>query len=120
MKATLFVILVLFTAHMVKAQAQNENATKAPVPVSPEILKSYEGEYELRTDLIVKIFLEEGTLYLQAPREDRKVKLLPKNNTEFFNEINSAQVKFNVNEQDQVLSLTVINEVGRRMTAKKR
>ena len=120
MKAKILILVTLLSIGLLNEYTEQQEVTQQAITVKPEILKTYVGQYALRADRIIQVFLEEGVLYLQAPGETRKVKLLAKTETQFFNEINAAQIKFNLGEKDQVLSLTIINEVGRQLTAIKR
>lgn len=120
MKAT-FYYLALFAALLsLKTQAQQADSTKIDSKIDAEILHSFTGHYQLREDMAIEITEDDGKLYLKAPNQKEKVLFLPKTKTRFFNQLNSAEIEFNRNEEGKVISLTIYNGRGKQMTAIKR
>lgn len=66
---------------------------KKEISVPEEILKPYEGEYELMPGFNLKIFTENGNLFIQATGQD-KYQLFPESNTKFFMKVVDAQAEF--------------------------
>lgn len=73
-------------------------AEKKEISVPLEILKPYEGEYELMPGFNLKIFTESGNLYIQATGQE-KYQLFPESNTNFFLKVVDAQAEF-IQESD--------------------
>ena len=117
MKVKILLLLASLVIATLQPQTQNQDASQKAIEVKLETLKSYTGEYAVREDRFIKVTLDDGILYLQVPGQSRKVKLLARTETEFFNEINAARIKFNCSDEGKVLSLTITNEAGRQMTA---
>lgn len=66
---------------------------KKEISVPEEILKPYTGEYELMPGFNLKIFVENGNLFIQATGQD-KYQLFPESNTKFFMKVVDAQAEF--------------------------
>ena len=66
---------------------------KKEISVPEEILKPYEGEYELMPGFNLKIFVENGNLFIQATGQD-KYQLFPESNTKYFMKVVDAQAEF--------------------------
>jgi hypothetical protein len=81
-------------------------------------LKQYTGVYELSPELIVHIKLEEGKL-IGAPEGQEPLQLYPEKMDFFFLKEIDAQLKFNRNEKNEVVSVTLYQNGG-EMTGKKR
>ncbi|WP_394974851.1 serine hydrolase domain-containing protein [uncultured Croceitalea sp.] len=78
-------------------------------------LKKYQGKYELGPDFYFSIKIENNTLIGQI-RDDKK-ELIPLGNNQFIARDIDAKITFNLNENQEVISLTL--DQGREMTAKK-
>ncbi|KPJ85388.1 MAG: hypothetical protein AMS18_16365 [Gemmatimonas sp. SG8_17] len=76
------------------------------VTVSPEVLLRYAGDYELRSDLTIKITFEDGVLLGQATGQG-KVELVATSETHFFVEVVEAQITFDVADDGTVNGLTL-------------
>lgn len=66
---------------------------KKEISVPEEILKPYEGEYELMPGFNLKIIVENGDLFIQATGQE-KYQLFPESNTKFFMKVVDAQAEF--------------------------
>ncbi|HMS32523.1 MAG TPA: serine hydrolase [Ignavibacteria bacterium] len=66
---------------------------KEEISLSEDILKPYEGEYELMPGFNLKIFVEKGVLFIQATGQE-KYQLFPESNTKFFMKVVDAQAEF--------------------------
>jgi len=84
----------------------------AAVQLAPERLRDYVGSYALY-DLVLKISLEEGVLWLKPPRQN-KVKLVPVSGEEFLVEGShgAASFGFNKNSQGRITCLTQLDQNG--------
>ncbi|HMQ68675.1 MAG TPA: serine hydrolase [Ignavibacteria bacterium] len=71
---------------------------KEVIIVSEDVLKNYEGEFELQPGFNLKIFLENGELFIQATGQ-QKLKLYAENTNKFFLKEVDAQVEF-IQESD--------------------
>lgn len=77
---------------------------KSEVTVSPEIMKKYEGEYELMPGFTLKMFIEDGNLFTQATGQT-KIQLFAESDTKFFMKIVDAQIDFIPDEDGSVNKL---------------
>mgnify|MGYP000879449042 CR=1 FL=1 len=84
----------------------------AAVQIAPERLNAYVGRYALY-DVVMKISLEEGALWLSPPGQ-KKVKLVPASEEEFFVEgnLSAASFGFNKNAQGQITCLILLDQNG--------
>ena len=120
MKAT-FYFLALFAAFScLQVQAQQADSTAVAFKIDTETLDSYAGEYQMAVDRIINITHEGNKLYLKPPNQAEKVLFLPKTKTRFYNQLNSAEIVFNHNEEGVVVSLTIFNGRGSQRTIMKR
>jgi CubicO group peptidase (beta-lactamase class C family) len=87
------------------------------VKADPKIYDTYAGDYELEPGLTITITSENGRLMAQLTGQ-QKLELFPSSETEFSLRIVDAQVTFVKDEQGKVTGL-ILNQNGRRMTAKK-
>ena len=78
-------------------------ATKE-ITVSPSVLESYVGTYELRPSVNIVVTLEDGQLMMQVTGQ-LKVPLFAESETEFFLKVVDAQVEFFKNEKGEVTHL---------------
>jgi CubicO group peptidase (beta-lactamase class C family) len=84
----------------------------AAVQIAPERLSDYVGRYALY-DLVLKISLEEGALWL-TPSGQKRVKLAPVSDEEFTIEGSNgaSSVGFNRNAQGRITCLTLLDQNG--------
>jgi CubicO group peptidase (beta-lactamase class C family) len=94
-----------------------ETEEKKDITVSPEVLKKYEGKYQLTKDLIITISTEEGKIYAQATGQP-KFELYPETETKYYLKVVEAQMEFDVNENNTVTGLTLFQN-GQKMPAPK-
>ena len=85
-------------------------ATKE-ITVSPSVLESYVGTYELRPSFNIVVTLEDGQLMMQVTGQ-LKVPLFAESETEFFLKVVDAQVEFFKNEKGEVTHL-MLHQNGR-------
>jgi D-alanyl-D-alanine carboxypeptidase len=84
----------------------------AAVQLAPQLLSDYVGRYALY-DLMLKISLENGALWLTPPSQKR-VKLLPVSADEFSVEGSkgASSIGFNRNSQGRITCLTLLDQNG--------
>ncbi|WP_431134709.1 serine hydrolase [Psychroserpens mesophilus] len=98
-------------------QMAQQNRKSIDVPL--EILKKYVGTYEVKSNVNLTIGLDNtNQLYLLAPGQTKKVELFAETQNHFFIKIVNAEITFNKNEVNNVISLTM-NQSGRKISAKK-
>lgn len=93
-----------------------ENARKE-VQVAESILKTYEGEYEISSNLKLKISVDKGTLKV-SPTGQPTFELFPESDTKFFLKVVNAQIQFFKNDKGEVDRL-ILYQGGQEMTGKK-
>jgi len=98
-----------------KALEKNENPEE--VEVSPEILNSYVGVYQLAPTFNITITQKNNKLFLQATNQP-KFRIYPSSNTSFFLKVVDAYIEFNSDENDTVNGLTLYQN-GQVMPGKK-
>lgn len=89
---------------------------KEDIFVSEEILKNYEGEFELQPGFNLKIFIENGNLFVQATGQE-KLKLYAESNNKFFLKEVDAQIEFIQGKDDIAEKIYFIQ--GQRMECKR-
>jgi CubicO group peptidase (beta-lactamase class C family) len=82
---------------------------RAAVPVDPQVLRSYVGEYDLEGK--VTVTFEEGALFVQPPR-NQKTRIYPLSPTEFFVTVEDLTLSFTRDGAGAVTGLAV--HIGRR------
>ena len=92
-------------------------ATKE-ITVSPAVLESYVGTYELKPSFNIVVTLEDGQLMMQATGQ-LKVPLFAESETKFFLKVVDAQVEFFKNEQGEVTHL-MLHQNGRDIKGTKK
>ncbi len=103
----------------VSAVTKTIEQEKKSIAVSAEILNNYTGTYEVKPNVNLTIGLDNtNQLYLLAPGQTKKVKLFAETQNHFFVKIADAEITFNKNETNNVISLTM-NQSGRKIIAKK-
>ncbi len=91
---------------------------KEIITVSSDILKTYEGEYELQPGFVITVTSKGNQLFAQATGQPQ-FELFGESNTKFFLKVVKASVEFHKNEKGEVNALT-LNQGGRAMKAKKK
>lgn len=103
----------------VSAVTKTTEQEKKSIAVSAEILNNYTGTYEVKPNVNLTIGLDNtNQLYLLAPGQTKKVELFAETQNHFFVKIVDAEITFNKNETNNVISLTM-NQSGRKIIAKK-
>lgn len=91
---------------------------KPAIGMTEAELKQYTGVFELSPELVVNIYVENGKL-IGAPEGQEPLQLHPEKKDNFFLKEIEAKVRFNRNEKDEVVSMTLFQNGG-EMTGKKR
>ena len=87
------------------------------VNLDPKVLGKYVGEYQIGTNIIVSISLEDGKLLGQLAGQTKFV-LLPESETQFFSRDVNAQITFTVDTEGNVTGFT-LHQGGGNTPAKK-
>ena len=87
------------------------------VSVSEEILKSYNGKYQIAPGFFITV-TSEGQRLFALPTGQGQAELFPKSNTEFYLKVVAANVVFSLDDNGKVESLTLF-QGGREMVGKK-
>ena len=114
--------VTLFKNRINKAKGISVNK-KAPkekevITVSSNILKTYEGVFEIQPGFDLTITSKENQLFAQATGQ-QKFELFAESETKFFLKVVKATVEFHKNEKGEIEALT-LNQGGRAMKAKKK
>lgn len=100
-------------------EAKHNQPERKSINVPSEILSDYTGTYEVKPNVNLTIGLDNtNQLYLLAPGQTKKVELFAETQNHFFVKIVDAEITFNKNEANNVISLTM-NQSGRKIIAKK-
>ncbi len=91
---------------------------KKEVKVSADILKTYDGVYELQPGFDLTIESKGDKIYAQATGQSQ-FELFAESETKFFLKVVKASVEFHKNDKGQVDALTLF-QGGREMKAKKK
>lgn len=91
---------------------------KVAVAIEADSLKQYVGVYDLSDELIITIRIEDGKLF-GKPENQEELQLHQQKQDNFFVQEVEADVIFNRNEKNEVVSMTLLQR-GREMTGKKR
>ncbi|GAB5564322.1 MAG: hypothetical protein Wins2KO_13850 [Winogradskyella sp.] len=106
-------------SNKVTAVTKTSKKEKKAIAVPVEILNRYTGTYEVNPNVNLKIGLDNANqLYLLAPGQTKRVELFAETQNLFFIKIVNAEITFNINEMNKVISLTM-NQSGRKIIAKK-
>jgi len=110
----------VFTANGNEVQGKGIDKTAAPerepVVIAPEILKAYEGKYELQPGFVLEITTQGSQLFAQATGQP-KAEVFAESETKFFLKVVAAEITFN-KKNGKVTSLT-LNQGGQQMEAAK-
>ncbi len=91
---------------------------KTAISMTEEELKEYTGVFELSPELIIKLYVENGKL-IGAPEGQEPLQLHAEKKDHFFLKEVEAKVRFNRNEKDEVVSMTLFQNGG-ELTGKRR
>ena len=91
---------------------------KELITVSADILRSYEGVFEIQPGFDLTITSLKNQLFAQATGQ-QKFELFAESNTKFFLKVVEASVIFHENEKGEINALT-LNQGGRAMRAEKK
>lgn len=87
------------------------------IRVSPESLKQFSGTYKVKENVNITIGLDENNnLFLLAPGQSNKIELFAKSEHHFYVKVSNAEITFNKNEKNKIVSLT-LNQSGRQILA---
>ena len=95
---------------------KEDNPIKAIV-VDDKILESYVGNYELASDFFITITKTESQLIAQATGQS-EILIFPKSNTIFYLNDVEAELRFNINNEGKVESLTLF-QGGQQLEGKR-
>jgi len=87
------------------------------VVVTPEILQTFVGKYQLAPSFIITITRDDEKLMAQATGQPG-FEIFPMSETKFFYKVVDAQITFNLNEAGEVESLT-LHQGGRNVPGRK-
>jgi len=90
---------------------------RTEIPVAPEVLASYVGEYALTPEVTLTVTLEDGHLYGQ-PTGQQKVEFYAEAPDRFFLRVANIQITFTRAESGEVTGL-VLHQGGRDQPARK-
>ena len=85
--------------------------------VSPEILASYAGAYQLMEGFKIVVTVEDDKIFGQATGQPQ-FEMFPKSDTEFYLKVVDARIVFNFGKENQVQSLTLF-QGGQEIEGKK-
>lgn len=91
---------------------------KEVITVAADLLKTYEGVFEIQPGFNLTISANKNQLYVQATGQ-QQFELFAESTTSFFLKVVKASVEFHENDQGKVNTLT-LNQGGRAMMATKK
>jgi CubicO group peptidase (beta-lactamase class C family) len=102
-----------------KGKAVNKEAPKekAVISLDPEILKQFNGKYELATTFHIVVTTRDNQLFAQATGQP-EFELFAESETTFFLKVVPASIDFSKNEKGEIISLT-LHQGGRDMVGRK-
>ncbi len=92
--------------------------THMEVPVSPDVMKTYTGVYEIQPNFSLAITLEDGHLMSQATGQ-AKFEIYPESPTKFFLKVVEAQIEFISGSEAKVNSL-ILYQGGQKIEGKRK
>lgn len=102
---------------MLKKLGVDTDDLVATVVVDDAVLESYVGQYELAPGFIITIS-KNGTQMMAKATGQGMATIFPKSQNEFFLKVVDAQLRFNLNDEGQVESVTLF-QGGRETTGKR-
>ncbi|WP_298778563.1 serine hydrolase [uncultured Polaribacter sp.] len=91
---------------------------KETIVVSAEVLKTYDGAYELQPGFVITVTSKGNQLFAQATGQPQ-FELFAESETKFYLKVVKANIEFHKNEEGQINALT-LNQGGRAMKAEKK
>ncbi|SDS15783.1 CubicO group peptidase, beta-lactamase class C family [Polaribacter sp. KT25b] len=91
---------------------------KEIITVSADVLKTYEGVYEIQPGFDLTITAKENQLFAQATGQ-AQFELFATTETNFFLKVVKAEIEFHKNEKDEIIALTLY-QGGNAMKAMKK
>jgi CubicO group peptidase (beta-lactamase class C family) len=91
---------------------------KITITVPEEILKQYIGVFDVSTELIITVTVENGKL-MGKPEGQEQLELRPEKEDVFFVSEVEAEVRFTRNDKKEVTGMTILQR-GQEMSGKKR
>lgn len=88
-----------------------------PMPIEPEILESFVGEYRLAPNFTISVTRRGGRIFIQATDQPR-FEIFATSETDFFLKAVGARITFNRGDSGEVESLT-LHQNGRNMPAER-
>lgn len=98
-----------------KEEVKKEKSDKKEIEISPKILASYVGNYELQPGFIISITEDKGNLFVQATRQPISP-LIPLSTTEFNIGEEPVKIAFVANDEGKV-DLLQLHQGGQIMDA---
>jgi len=80
--------------------------TNTIIEVEAEVLKSYEGKFELAPNFYINVFLEEGLIFAQATGQN-KLQMMPIETNKFVLKDTDIKITMNTDEHSETKSLTL-------------
>jgi CubicO group peptidase (beta-lactamase class C family) len=87
------------------------------ISYTPEMFDEIEGEYALSQQIVCKIFRDDNRFYTQLTGQP-SVEIFPEEKDLFFGKVVDFKIKFNRNESNQVIGLTIL-QGGRELFAQR-
>jgi tetratricopeptide (TPR) repeat protein len=91
---------------ILKTLGEDVSSFEKDLIISEDILKLYDGKYELTPNFILEISHAENQLFLQATGQP-KSEIFASAETEFYSKIVNAQITFNKDDTGKIVSLTL-------------
>ena len=115
--AELFVTMPKVNKISIDDKMAQQHRKSVTVPL--ETLKKYVGTYEVKPNVNLTIGMDDSNhLYLLAPGQTKRIEFFAETQNHFFLKISNAEITFNKNEKNKIISLTM-NQSGRKIVAKK-
>ncbi len=92
---------------VLKSLGVNTEGLSKEITVDEDILQSYVGKYQLAPEFVITVTKNGTQLTAQATGQG-EFEIFPKSDTVFYLKVVVAQVTFNLNEDGQVASLTLL------------
>lgn len=96
-----------YAINMLKELGVDTESLTKDITIEDEILESYVGQYQLSPGFIITVTKEGKQMKAQATGQSQ-FEIYPKSQNEFYVKIVEAEVIFNVNENGEVSSLTLL------------
>ena len=99
--------------YLLDSQLPRPAKRRAEIPIKPEVLDLYPGEYQLAPGFMLTVTREEDKLFAQATGQP-SFRVYPSSETEFFYKVVDAQITFVKDSTGRVTGL-VLHQGGRDM-----